>query len=152
MLNSDILENGLCIAVVCFPGCHVMNFGIKWPKSQDKNLNILKTKRAFKVKSVFHHFKNVFSCQKLSQTWQCAFKQLCCSLIPDTTNWLRKIHKRFQIYFSRSNCFHKFLLSSETFIIKRAVDVLAILIASGSFKIDWLFFFKVNKFDWFVWV
>ena len=49
MLNSDILEKGLCIAVVCFPGCHVMNFGIKWPKSQDKNLNILKTKRAFKV-------------------------------------------------------------------------------------------------------
>ena len=39
-----------------------------WPKSQDKNLDVLRTKRAFE--SSFHHkkqfssFLNAFSCQK----------------------------------------------------------------------------------------
>ena len=44
----------MCIAIVCFPGCDVMNFEINLiflikpfsalPKSQDKNLNILRKK------------------------------------------------------------------------------------------------------------
>ena len=36
-----------------------------WPKIQDKNLTILKTKRAFlpKIKSIFHHFYKGFSCE-----------------------------------------------------------------------------------------
>ena len=50
----------MCIAIVCFPDCDVINFEIilifliklffTWPKSQDRNLNILRTKIAFKVK------------------------------------------------------------------------------------------------------
>ena len=50
----------MCIAIMCSPSCDVINFETNltflikpffvWPKSQDKNLNILRTKRAFKVK------------------------------------------------------------------------------------------------------
>ena len=51
----------ICIAIACYPGCDVMDFEINlifliepdfftWPKSHDKNLNILRTKRAFNVK------------------------------------------------------------------------------------------------------
>ena len=47
-------------AIVCFSGCDIINFEIDfiyliklfnfaWPKSQDKNLIILRTKRDFKV-------------------------------------------------------------------------------------------------------
>ena len=51
------------IAIVCFPGCDVINFEIKlkfwifeiscfstWPKIQGKYFNILRTKRTFKMK------------------------------------------------------------------------------------------------------
>ena len=49
-LVLEILGN-LCIAIVCFPGCDVnLNRFSTWPRSQDKYLNILRTKRAFKVK------------------------------------------------------------------------------------------------------
>ena len=68
MLSFGFLEKDLgifspphiCIAVVCFPGSHVVNFEINLTflmklflyvtKNQDKNLNILKTKKTFKVK------------------------------------------------------------------------------------------------------
>ena len=49
----------MCIVIICKPGCDVINFEINLsnqevfstqPKSQDKNVNILRTKRAFKVK------------------------------------------------------------------------------------------------------
>ena len=48
----------LCVAIVYFPGCEVVHFEIKYfsnkaalrPKSRDKNLKILRKKRAFKVK------------------------------------------------------------------------------------------------------
>ena len=38
----------------------------KWSKSQDKKLNILRTRWAFKTKQkrTFHHFWRAFSCQK----------------------------------------------------------------------------------------
>ena len=56
----EMLGN-MSIVVVCFPDCDVINFEINlnFPnkpcpvigqKSQDKNLNILKTKRAFRMK------------------------------------------------------------------------------------------------------
>ena len=46
-LLLQILGN-MCIAIVCFPSCNRFS---TWPKSQDKNLNILRTKkRDFKVK------------------------------------------------------------------------------------------------------
>ena len=46
----------MCIAIVCFPGCDVINLEINLdqdvflPKSQDENLDILRPKRALKVK------------------------------------------------------------------------------------------------------
>ena len=50
----------MCIAIVCFPGRDVINLEINhiflinslstWPRIQDKNLNIFKTKTAFKLK------------------------------------------------------------------------------------------------------
>ena len=50
----------MSIAIVCKPGCDVMNFKVKHlsdqaffptrPKGRDKNLNILRTKRVFKAK------------------------------------------------------------------------------------------------------
>ena len=59
-LLREILSN-MCIAIVCWPVCDVINFEINliflinpfsliWPKIQDKNLNILRKKRAFKMK------------------------------------------------------------------------------------------------------
>ena len=54
------------IAIVCQPGCDAIHFKIKsladqtifsaWPKSQDKNLNILGTKRAFQMKHKLFFF------------------------------------------------------------------------------------------------
>ena len=54
----------MSIPVVCFPGSDVINFEINlstWPESQDKIINILRTKRAFKVKwkSFFIIFKRL---------------------------------------------------------------------------------------------
>ena len=54
----EILDN-TCIAIVYFPCCDVISFEINliflmkhfsiWPKIQDKNLNVLRTKKYFKV-------------------------------------------------------------------------------------------------------
>ena len=44
---------------------------------QDKNVNILRTRRTFKIKYHFYHFLRAFSCQKLSRTWECVLKQNC---------------------------------------------------------------------------
>ena len=59
-LLLDILGY-MCIAIVFFSGCGVINFEINFiflikpifilPKSQDKNLNILRMKIAFKMRS-----------------------------------------------------------------------------------------------------
>ena len=59
-LLHEILDN-MYIVIVCWPGCDIINFEINliflikqffyiWPKSQDKKLNNLRTKRAFKMK------------------------------------------------------------------------------------------------------
>ena len=52
-LLLEILGN-MCIAIVSYPGCDVMDVEINLfstrPKCHDKKLNILRTKRAFKVK------------------------------------------------------------------------------------------------------
>ena len=71
-LLLEIMGN-MCIVIVCYPGCDIMDFEINlifqiavlstWPKSHDKNLNNLRTKRAFKVKQ-----------KTLSQTLEWAFK------------------------------------------------------------------------------
>ena len=62
LLLLEILGNK-CIAIVCFPGCDVINFQTNlifliepffyMIKKSDKNWNILGTKRAFKVKKAF---------------------------------------------------------------------------------------------------
>ena len=59
LLLLEVLGN-MCIAIVYFPGCDSKNFELNliflimsffyMTKSQDKNLNILRAKRAFKVK------------------------------------------------------------------------------------------------------
>ena len=78
------ISGNMFIVIVCCPVCDVMNFEIylslssrfpKWPKRQNKNLNITRTKRAFKaaLKSIFHHFKRAFRCQ----TWQSCTKNVC---------------------------------------------------------------------------
>ena len=61
-LLLEILGN-ICIAIVCFPGCDVINFEISliflikpffyMTKYSRQNLNILKTKKAFQVKKAF---------------------------------------------------------------------------------------------------
>ena len=55
-LLLEMLGN-ICIAIVFYPGCDVLDFDLSnqtifstRPKSEDKNLNILTNKRAFKVK------------------------------------------------------------------------------------------------------
>ena len=55
-LLLEMLGN-ICIAIVFYPGCDVLDFDLSnqtifstKPKSEDKNLNILTNKRAFKVK------------------------------------------------------------------------------------------------------
>ena len=59
-LLLEILGN-MCIAIVCYPGCDVMDFEINLiflielfflhdQKVMTKNLNIMRKKRAFKVK------------------------------------------------------------------------------------------------------
>ena len=56
------------IAIVCYPACDVINFEIYlgflvkrfsyMNKIQNKNLNVSRTKKAFRLKqkSIFHHF------------------------------------------------------------------------------------------------
>ena len=74
-LLLEVLDN-ISNTIVCFPGCDLSDFKINlifyssrfstWSKRQDKNLNIFRIKRAF-------NFWRVFSCQKLSHTWECIF-------------------------------------------------------------------------------
>ena len=57
----EILGN-MCITIACFPGCDIINFEMKffflikllftWPKNQDKKLDILRTQRGSKAKSI----------------------------------------------------------------------------------------------------
>ena len=45
-------------------------------KNSRQNFKYLEYKKSFQseMKSIFHHFQRDFSYQKLSQTWECAFK------------------------------------------------------------------------------
>ena len=65
-----IIRN-MCIVIVCEPGCDVINLKLTssfqlicfplWPKSQNKNLNILRMKELFKWnKKYFPSFLKVF--------------------------------------------------------------------------------------------
>ena len=77
-LILEMLGN-MCMTIFCFPGCDVINFEINFvflikpffymPKIEDKNLNILRAKRALKVK------------------WKTFF--IICSRLPVAKNCLR---------------------------------------------------------------
>ena len=77
---------------------------ITWPKSQDKNLNILRTKIAKiigEIKNIFHHF----SSQKLSQTLDCAFKKGFHKIVSDLVERAPKFSERrwiVTLFFPRS--------------------------------------------------
>ena len=84
-LLLQILKN-IFIRIVCWPGCNViieinLIFLIKpfWymMKKSRQNLKYLENKKSFwgDTKSTFQHFESAFSCQKLSQTWECVFKK-----------------------------------------------------------------------------
>ena len=75
-LISEILGN-VYIAIVYFLGCDVITFEINFifllkpffymPKNLRQKIKYLENEKSF------HHFLRAFSCQKLSQTWECAF-------------------------------------------------------------------------------
>ena len=46
-------------------------------KTSKQNLKYLENEKSLsgEIKSIFHHILRDFSCQKLSQTWECTFKQ-----------------------------------------------------------------------------
>ena len=84
-LLLEVLGN-MSIAIICFPGCDVINFEINiiflikpvfylTRKSRQK-FKYLENKKSFyvEIKSIFHHFKRAFCSQNLSQTLECAFK------------------------------------------------------------------------------
>ena len=84
-LLLEILGN-MCIAIVCYPGCDVMDFEINLiflielfflhdQKVMTKALISWEQKEILRWnKSIFHHFQRASSYQKLSQTLECAFK------------------------------------------------------------------------------
>ena len=86
-LLLEILGN-MCITIICYPGRDVIKseinliFLIKpfWymTKKSRQKLKYLESGKSFwgEIKSYFHHFQRVFSCQKLSQTLVCAFNFL----------------------------------------------------------------------------
>ena len=86
-LLLEILDN-MCITIVCYPGCDVIKFEINFifliklfcymTKKLRQKFKYLKNGKSFwgEIKSIFHHFYRAYNCQKLSQTWECAFKMI----------------------------------------------------------------------------
>ena len=73
-LLLQILRN-MCLAIIWFPGWDVLTFEMYFIfliKSRGKNLNILRTKKAFKVKKAF--FIIFKTSPKVFQTTECVFK------------------------------------------------------------------------------
>ena len=102
-LLHEILDN-MCIAILCFPDCDVINFEIKrsfqwsrfsaWPKSKDKNLNILRTKRDFKEKqkAFFILFNSFEAKKKKMPNWKILYKDFIKLSRVLTTTENRKSH------------------------------------------------------------
>ena len=77
---SLLLEmlGSLCIAIVCFPGCDVINFEINliflimsfvyMTKKLKQKLKYLENEKSFQgaIKNIFDHFQRAVSCQKFS--------------------------------------------------------------------------------------
>ena len=81
----ELLVN-MCITIVCFTGCDVISFEINiiflikqvcyMTKNSRQNFKYFENEKSFggEIKNIFYQFERTFSCQKLSQTWVCAFK------------------------------------------------------------------------------
>ena len=82
-LHREILGS-MCVITVYWPGCDVVNFEIKLlllikpfflldqkVKTKRKRKEILRW-----IKSIFYQFSRAFSCQKFSQTWDCALNYI----------------------------------------------------------------------------
>ena len=128
-LLREILGN-ISIAIVCKTSCDVINFEIYLIFPTMPFLNITKKPRQKfdeneqrfqgEIESTFHAFKKAFSCQKLSQTWEGAFKDLFGKLqkmnilrLQSFTKYLRqtlvfmwnnKIRESFNFHFSAVLC------------------------------------------------
>ena len=77
-LLFKVLGN-MCVAIVCFPGCDVINFEINLIfliKLLRQKFKYLENEKNFygEIKKHFSSFLKAFSFQKLSQTWEYAFK------------------------------------------------------------------------------
>ena len=65
------ISGNICLVFVYYPVCDVVNFEINL--SFFVKLFSYMTKKKKISRSIFHHFKRTFSCQKLSQAWECDF-------------------------------------------------------------------------------
>ena len=94
------ISGNMFIVIVCFPGCHVINFEIYLSflikpfsyrsKKSEQKFSYLNNKKSFlgEIKNIFHHFWKTFTCQKLSQTRGCVFKEIVFNPVsPNTGSW-----------------------------------------------------------------
>ena len=97
-LLLEILGN-ICITIICYPCCDVIKFEINliflikplfyMTKKSRQKLKYLENEKSFlgETKSIFHYFWRAFiSCQKPSQTWECAF------------NWVSELRNLTSLY------------------------------------------------------
>ena len=101
MLNFNFSEKGLQLVSLSH---FVYDFSRKI-KTKTKNLKsqdetkYRENEKSFwgEIKSIFHHFKRAFSCQKLSQNWECVFLTLGWNthllFNTDTVNFASKTHE-----------------------------------------------------------
>ena len=124
MLNFDFFKKGLGIVFptyfvhnfsrkmflkLCSINCDAIDFEINLiflikpfsytTKKSRQKFKYLENERSFhrEIKSIFHHFYKTFSCQKLHQTLECAFKHVFEKLFSPTST-----------YFVIAPCLNKF--------------------------------------------
>ena len=67
------ISGNICLVFVYYSVCDVVNFEINLSFFV-KLFSYMTKKNKTKIsRSIFHHFKRTFSCQKLSQAWECDF-------------------------------------------------------------------------------
>ena len=111
------------------------------------------------MKSIFHHFQTAFICQKLSQTWECAFK---------TVNKNHAEHKRSNqcisshkmtvallwisfIYFDTACTTKPIYLSVYLFIyLCLSINLLIYLFNQSAYLLNHFFTFLFSLFYWLI--
>ena len=85
LLLLKIFDN-ICFSIACFQACDVINSEIKlvflvklfcyMTRKSRQKFKYIENEKSFwgGIKSIFRHFEKALSCQKLSQTWECALK------------------------------------------------------------------------------